>query len=73
MPFGSTDLSMPEFNRNPSGPACPRGHDVTWELDGWYWDKQNGESRCRVVADYAKNHDPYAHAATYFRTDRQTI
>ena len=46
--------------------SCALGWLATWELDGWYWDKQTGEPRCRVVADYAKNDDPYAHAAMYF-------
>ena len=52
--------------------SCALGWLATWELDGWYWDQQTGDPRCRVVAGYAKNDDPYAHAAMYFRTDRQS-
>lgn len=46
--------------------SCALGWLATREFDGWHWETPICEPRCRVVADYAKDNDPYGHAAAYF-------
>jgi hypothetical protein len=46
--------------------SCALGWLAAWEVDGWYWDKLNGEPRCRVSCRLCQERWPVCPCATYF-------